>query len=248
MIEHDDIIVVNPHSTNGVTIYLQTTIGVLAKIYDFPHYHYHHHQRIIQSVNINFGSEPAGFLFPFSLLNRFPTYQHCWGRIITNGKHKERMVHNQSEGLTWFKLLCGVVLPKLSKKSQLHPRSQSSDRKGFLSGLHSHFSVLFFQISFQSLCVVEAGGRSESARASEAVAGRQLTVRTVRNCGRGGGEGGWLLAPSGFTTGGSALLHQDRWPSAFWAAEASESPLAPPTSITLLGQFSNSISLFNQFN
>ena len=78
MIEHDDIIVVNPHSTNGVAIYLQTTIGVLAKIYDFPHYHYHHHQRIIQSVNINFGSEPAGFLFPlFSLLNRFPTYQHC---------------------------------------------------------------------------------------------------------------------------------------------------------------------------
>ena len=160
------------------------------------------------------------------------------------------MVHNQSEGLTWFKLLCGVVLPKLSKKSQLHPRSQSSDRKGFLSGLHSHFSVPFFQVFFpEFVCCVEAAG-SESARASEAVAGRQLTVRTVRNCGRGGGGGGggWLLAPSGFTTGGSALLHQDRWPSAFWAAEASESPLAPPTSITLLGQFSNSISLFNQFN
>ena len=88
---------------------------------------------------------------------------------------------------------------QVTASQQLQP-GQSSDN--FSPKRHSHYSVLFFSISFPINSRLKAG--DESARACLAAAGRQLTtVRTVRNCGRGErgveeGGGGWILAPGAF--------------------------------------------------
>ena len=96
---------------------------------------------------------------------------------------------------------------QVTASQQLQPGQSSDKKKDFSPQRHSHYSVLFFSISFPINSRLKAG--DESARACLAAAGRQLTtVRTVRNCGRGerGVEesGSWLLAPSGFTTAGSS--------------------------------------------
>ena len=87
---------------------------------------------------------------------------------------------------------------KFSAAFQKQQHSRSSDRKGFLSGLRSHFSsprINFFRVSY----LIQLAGMRMTARAIEVVVERQLTVRTVRNCGRRGERGGWGgLAPGAF--------------------------------------------------
>ena len=163
-------------------------------------------QRITHSVNTNLGSAWPRFPFLFYWFQIVLFDIFVLHSVKTKNNHYHIITWSARERLTWFSVCCQMFWPPGHCIPTAAARPILRQKKDFSPKRHSHYSVLFFSISFPMNSRLKAG--DESARACLAAAGRQLTtVRTVRNCGRGerGVEGGsWLLAPSGFTTTGSS--------------------------------------------
>ena len=183
-----------------LTIIIITFITILIIIIQQP-------QRIMHSVNTNLGSAWPGFPFLFYWFQIVLFDISVLHSVKTKNNHYHIITWSARERLTWFSVCCQMFWPAGHCIPTAAARPILRQKKDFSPKRHSHYSVLFFSISFPINSRLKAG--DESARACLAAAGRQLTtVRTVRNCGRGerGVEegGSWLLAPSGFTTAGSS--------------------------------------------